>query len=105
MGIRVRRGRAGDPHSGQGGRPDFDQPGGLDGEAGRLLAGDGQPGDGTGLVLGDELLDDQDDPVLGLVVGDADGADHPGRLGRLLERELIGEVATGRGWSRTIRAR
>ena len=42
---------------------------------------------------GDQLFDDQDDPVVGLVVGDADRPDHPGRLGRLLERELVGEMA------------
>ena len=87
-----------------GGPARFDQPGGLDGEGGGLLAGDGQPGDGPGLVFGDQLLDDQDDPVVALVVGDADGPHHPGRFGRLLQLELLGQVA-GPGWSRTMRPR
>ena len=53
---------------------------------------------------GDQLLDDQDDAVVALVVGDPDGADHPGRLGRLLQGEVVGEVL-GAVLSFTMRAR
>src|SRR6187399_785215 len=42
------------------------------------------------VLLGGELLEHDDDPVGGLVVGDADGADGPQLLGGRLEPEVAG---------------